>query len=64
MNEIGLNGQTVYIVIIKNTNIVESVWTSYALAQAAITIHAKISVLPINFYMIIERIINVTIKPE
>lgn len=53
----------VFIVVLAGTSVIESVWTSLALANAAIIFHAKQSNLPTTRYNIVIRLLNVTVKP-
>lgn len=54
----------IWIVIIKGTNIIESVWSTEKLAQAAIYLHADLSSLPYDHYNIVYRELNTTWKPK
>jgi len=55
---------TVWIVIIKGTNIIESVWSTEKLAVAAIQYHAHIAHLPVGHYDYVPRLMNTTLRLE
>lgn len=54
----------IWIVIIKGTNIIESIWSTEALAKAAISLYAHNAQLPIEHYDYIPRVLNTTYKPK
>lgn len=54
----------IYIVIIGGTNIIESVWATEKLAQAAIYYYAAMANLPPEHYNIIVRELNTTHGPK
>ena len=56
-----LNGSNIYIIMYRDMY-VESIWTSYALAQAAIAFHVKSANTTFEEYKIIERMVNVTVR--
>lgn len=54
----------VWVTFLKNSNIIESVWTSEELAKAAIRYHADQANLPERDYDYIPRVLNAVHKPK
>lgn len=54
----------IWIVIVKGTNIIESIWSTERLAVAAIHFHAHVSQLPVDHYDVIPRVLNATWRPK